>query len=838
MPSSPFDSAASRPRGFHLYALIVHTSFASLCGGMLMLAGAWLYLSPQLPEVSALRDIELQIPMRIYSKDGLLIGEFGEKRRIPVAYGDLPQQLIDAFLTAEDDRFLSHPGIDITSLARAMLQYLSSGDFKSGGSTITMQVARNYFLSRERTIARKLNEILLALQIERELQKTEILALYINKIYLGHRAYGAAAAAQVYYGKNLKQLSLAECAMIAGLPKAPSAINPLSNPEQALVRRNWILDRMFALGYADEAAWREARVAPVTAYRHGAPIELNARYAAEMARREVIRDFGLSAYTRGLRVFTSVDSHLQRAAQQATITGLQNYDRRHGYRGATPLLARPATADTPGEPVRPDDKIVTLLDALAQHRPVAIWQPAMVLESTERRLVTLLRNGGRATLNWEQGLSKAAPYINENRTGRAPKQASDVALPGDLVWLWREELDGADTTTNNGWRLGQLPDIQGALISMDTGDGAIRAMVGGLDFRRSNFNHATQGERQPGSGFKPFIYAAALDSGLSAASIFNDAPVVFEDKFLEDFWRPSNASGRFSGPTRLRVALRHSRNLVSVRLLRHVGIGKTVDYLARFGFDTKAIPRDLSLALGSYAVTPLKLCTAYASLANGGYRVAPYLVERIDTDDKRTIFQAAPNVVPDRVTASTAGVTTGALAPRILDKRVSYILDHMMQDVIQRGTGRRARVLSRSDLAGKTGTTNGPRDAWFSGYHPQLATIVWVGFDQNRLLGAREQGAATALPIWIDYMREALAGVPIKTRETPDGVVVARIDQTTGKPVAPGQAGGIFEVFRRENTPLPATAASDRVEANSPPAEQQRDAAQTRENERLLEDLF
>ena len=836
----PFGSAAKRRPRLHLSAMLAHVGFTSLGVGLLMLAGAWLYLSPQLPMVSALRDIALQTPMRVYSRDGLLIGLFGEKRRIPVAYRELPQQLIDAFLAAEDDRFLSHPGVDVTSLLRAVLEYLRSGDFKSGGSTITMQVARNYFLTRERTIARKLNEILLALQIERELPKTEILALYINKIYLGHRAYGAGAAAQVYYGKSLAELALAESAMIAGLPKAPSAVNPLSNPQQALERRNWILGRMHTLGYIDEAAWRTARAAPVTASRHGAPIELEARHVAELARQEVIRIFGLAAYTRGLRVFTTIDSRHQRAAQQAVVKGLQRYDQRHGYRGASVLRQPPSADGTLGDPVRLEDGEEALLLALAQHAPVALWQPAVVTASTGRRLVALRGDGGQVTLNWDQGLATAAPYIDENRVGRAPRQAVDVASPGDLVWLWREEgvEEAAGRAGGGAWQLGQLPEIQGALVSIDSGNGAIRAMVGGLDFKRNNFNHITQGMRQPGSGFKPFIYAAALDSGLSAASVFNDAPVVFEDKLLEDFWRPANASGRFSGPTRLRVALRHSRNLVAVRLLRHIGIGETVAYLSRFGFDTEAMPRDLSLALGSHAMKPLTLCAAYASLANGGYRVSPHLVERVETADRRTTFQLAPAVAPSRAGTSTAGVTTGSLAPRILDKRVSYILDNMLQDVIQRGTGRRAQTLRRSDLAGKTGTTNGPRDAWFSGYHPKLAAIVWVGFDQNHLLGTREHGAATALPIWIDYMREALADLPKQLRETPDGLVVARIDPTTGKPMAPGQEGGVFEVFRKENAPQPAAASADIVEPDSPPEERPRDSNQSRENERLLEDLF
>ena len=777
--------------------VLLRIAAAGIAAAVIFLVGSWMYLGPSLPPVAMLRDITLQMPLRVYSRDGLLIGEFGEKRRIPVDYADIPEPLVLAFLAAEDDRFISHPGVDLWSLFRAALEFLRTGDFQSGGSTITMQVARNYFLSRERTISRKLNEILLALRIEQELSKEEIMELYVNKIYLGNRAYGAAAAARVYYGKSLGELQLAQYAMVAGLPKAPSATNPLSNPQRALARRNWILGRMLELEHIDRQAWQEALAEPVTARYHQVPVELHAPYVAEMARQEMIRRYGLAVYTGGYRIYTTVDSRLQEAGRRALHRGLASYERRHGYRGPEARLlsggaeaARQAAATAP---------------------VIGDLMPAAVTSVSSRSFVALLPAGEAVTIGWEQGLAAARPYITENRRGPMPRDAGETVRSGDLVRL-RQDAQGT-------WQLSQVPQAEAALVALDPNDGAIRTLVGGFDFQRNKFNHVTQGRRQPGSSLKPFIYTAALENGYTAASIFNDAPVVFEDKQLEDIWRPANAGGRFLGPIRLRRALYESRNLVSVRLLRQLGISQVVPVLEKFGFSSKTLRRDLSLALGSNTLTPLEVAAGFAVFANGGYRVSPYLVERVEQLEEGVIFQATPPRVPadgqddaadesaaagDGTAANTAAggaEKAPSRARRILDRRVAYIMDTILRDVIRRGTGRRARALGRTDLAGKTGTTNGPVDAWFSGYHPSLVATAWVGFDQNNLLGDREYGGSAALPVWTEYMRTALQGVPETTPEQPDGLVVVRIDPETGEAAAPGSAGTVFEIFRRENAP-------------------------------------
>ena len=774
--------------------LLLRVAAASIAIAIAFLVGSWMYLGPSLPAVAVLRDITLQTPLRVYSRDGLLIGEFGEKRRIPVAYAGIPGTLIYAFLAAEDDRFASHRGVDLSSLLRAALEFLRTGSFQSGGSTITMQVARNYFLSRERTISRKLNEILLALRIEQELSKEEIMELYVNKIYLGNRAYGVAAAAQVYYGKSLDEISLAQYAMLASLPKAPSTTNPLSAPDRAQARRDWILGRMLELDYISRQEWQEAVAQPVTARRYRVPTELHAPYVAEMARQEMIRRYGLAAYTGGYRVYTTVDSRLQEAGGRALQGGIASYERRHGYRGPE------ARSVAEGDPA-------SLRAAAAAMSPVGDLVPTIVASVSSRSFVALPSEGEAVTIRWEQGLADARPYITENRRGPVPRSADEVVQPGDLVRL-RRDAQGT-------WQLGQVPEVEAALVALDPSSGAIRTLVGGFDFQRNKFNHVTQGRRQPGSSLKPFIYTAALENGYTAASIFNDAPVVFKDKQLEDIWRPANAGGRFLGPIRLRRALYESRNLVSVRLLRKLGISRVVPVLEKFGFSSKTMRRDLSLALGSNTLTPLEVVTGFAVFANGGYRVTPYLVERVEKLEEGVVFQASPARVPTGTgqeapvsavgdgNEEAAGDARDAVprAPRILDQRVAYIMNTILHDVIRRGTGRRARSLGRTDLAGKTGTTNGPVDAWFSGYHPSLVATAWVGFDQNRLLGDREYGGSAALPIWIEFMHTALRGVPESALEQPDGLVVMRIDPETGEAAPPGRAGTIFEIFRRENVP-------------------------------------
>ncbi|MEL7399559.1 MAG: transglycosylase domain-containing protein, partial [Pseudomonadota bacterium] len=549
--------------------------------------------------------------MRVFSSDSQLIGEFGEKRRQPITFEETPTDFVNALLAAEDDGFYRHSGVDITGLLRAASQLVSSGGIQSGGSTITMQVARNFFLTRKQTFTRKFNEILLALQIENELSKQEILELYVNKIYLGNRAYGIEAASQVYYGKSINELELPQLAMIAGLPKAPSAFNPIINPERAIIRRNWILGRMLSLDMISVEQHNEAIRSPVSASYHGTNLALNAPYVSEMARQKSLELLGEAAYTDGYSVFTSVDSRLQATAQQAVISGLLNYDQRHGYRGPEAQLTYTSTdADSPLP-------LEEWQESLKQYPTLGNLRAAAIIHIDESAARALLINGEQISLSWETGFEHSRPYIDENKRGPAPKAISDFLNIGDIIRV---------TQNSEGhWQLSQIPMAQAALVAIDPNNGRIRSLVGGFDFKQSHFNRATQAERQPGSNFKPFIYTAALEHGLTPASIINDAPIVFNDNSLEDTWRPENASGKFFGPTRLRQALYKSRNLVSIRVLRTTGINNTIDSLDRFGFDTQKLPKDLSLSLGSHALTPLEVASAYTPFANGGFKVDPYL---------------------------------------------------------------------------------------------------------------------------------------------------------------------------------------------------------------------
>ena len=780
--------------------------FAAICGAALIFSSAYLYLSPGLPSVDSLRDVRLQTPLRIYAADNSLIAEFGEKRRSPVSIDEIPQRFINAVLAAEDDRFYSHNGVDLSGLARATVQLVSTGRIQSGGSTITMQVAKNFFLTHERVFSRKFNEILLALEIERELSKNQIIELYLNKIYLGNRAYGVEAAAQVYYGKSISELNLAQMAMIAGLPKAPSRYNPLANPKRALQRRDWILKRMATLGYITPAEQEQANEAPVTASYHGLPIDLEAPYVAEMVRIQAVERFGPSAYTDGYEVYTTIDPTQQRAANTAIDKGLQAYDERHGYRGPELKLENP------------DSWLPTLKDT----NRIGQLIPAVVTEVNDEFATLLFRDGSTGLLNWDQ-MSWAKPYIDVNRQGRAPKAPADVVSAGDLIRV----------RDNSGfWRLSEIPEAQAALVSLRPQDGAITSIVGGFNFYDSKYNRVIQANRQVGSAFKPFIYSAAVNRGATAATLINDAPVVFNDDKLESHWRPQNDNQKFYGPTRIRKGLYRSRNLVSIRLLQRTGVNYTLDFIGKLGLPEDKLPKNLSLSLGSAALTPMELATGYTVLANGGFKVEPYIIRRIDRLDT-TVMEADPLVacrdcekkqeerdktqtfpvpdakslgVDDLLFADNSRIEQPAekmprLAPRVMDKRVNYIMYDMMKDVIQSGTGRRAKVLKRSDLAGKTGTTNDQRDVWFSGFNPELQTTVWMGFDQPKTLGRWEYGANAALPIWIDFMREALKDIPETNLSQPEGIVTIKIDPETGKAARPGDKDAIFEVFRKENAP-------------------------------------
>ena len=764
--------------------------FASLlCGGALVLASFYLYLAPNLPSPDKLKTTQLQTPLRIFTADGKKIAEFGEKRRTPVQISSVPPQLIQAFVAAEDNRFFEHSGIDLKGLARATTQLLSTGKIVSGGSTITMQVAKNFFLSREKTFIRKFNEIFLALQIEGSLSKDEILELYLNKIYLGNRAYGIHAAAQVYYGKSIDQLSTAEMAMIAGLPKAPSRYNPIANPGRALIRRNWILSRMFELGMIDQKTHTEASQASVTAAYHGGIQDISAPYIAEMARIKTLELFGTDAYTSGLNVYLTISSERQLAAGQALRKGLESYDQRHGYRGPLNKLNSEQIED------------VHFLNEILTKTPAAEGNQTAIVISITETSATLTNQFGESIELGLESVAWAQAFIDINRIGPKPTQVSDVLTIGDIVEI-RKEQDSPSL-----WRLAQTPQAQGALVSLSPSDGAIEALVGGYDFTLSHYNRATQAKRQPGSNFKPFIYLAALEKGNTAATLINDAPIVFDDKNLETVWRPENSSGKFYGPTRLRKALYNSRNLVSIRLLKSTGIRDTIKVVKRFGFDPDSLPKDLSLALGSAAMTPLTVATGYAMLANGGHYIEPYLVSRIEDSKGTELYKANPYTVchscDQEIPTAISGLDATIIkaAPKIADERAMYILHSMLKDVITKGTGRRALALGRDDIAGKTGTTNDQKDAWFSGFNSELQTTVWVGFDNPKTLGRREYGAKAALPIWIDYMKLALENKAPAHMKRPTGLITARINPVTGKLASPEDSDAIFEIFRNENAP-------------------------------------
>lgn len=726
------------------------------------------YLSSQLPSVTSLRDVQLQVPLRIFSKDGGLIAEFGEQRRVPVKIENIPPTLINAVLATEDHRFYEHAGVDFVGLSRAAYHVISEGTKSQGGSTITMQVARNFFLSRKKSYLRKINEILLAIKIESLLSKNEILELYLNQVFFGYRAYGVAAAAEVYYGKTLDELNLAEAAMIAGIPKAPSTINPLANPTAAKARRNHVLERMLSVGFITPSEYETAKQTSIETKYHGRAIEVSAPYVAEMVRQELAETLGNDVYTTGLQVYTTIDSHLQTLANQSLRQGIMAYDKRHGYRKPKKMLSTSAE-NWPKE-----------LSAIQTSGDLI---PAAVTKVAHQSIDFILANGQTGTINWD-GLSWAKPALSNGRFGHPPKTAAQVASQGQVIYITQQE-DGA-------WQLDQMPEVEGAFVALNPNDGAVLALTGGFDFNRSKFNRVTQAELQPGSNFKPFVYTAALDKGFTTASIINDAPVVLPDTSQEKLWRPQNENRQFNGPTRFREGLVRSRNLVSIRVLQTIGIPYTIDYLKRFGFDTKKIPQGPSLALGTANLTPLAVAQGYSVFANGGFRVKPFFIDRIENVNGDVIFKEAPSIACD--------FCPPPQAPRVIEAQTIYIIDDMLKDVIQRGTGRGAKRLGRQDIAGKTGTTNNHMDAWFSGYNRDIVATVWVGFDSPQSLN--EYAANVALPIWTNFMEIALKDLPERHLAEPPGIITVRIDAETGLLARPEQIQSIFEIFREDNMPM------------------------------------
>ena len=729
---------------------------AAVLGGALL--GFILLLAyPNLPSIEVLTDYQPKVPLRVYTADGALIGEFGEERRSVVRINNVPDLVKNAIISAEDERFYQHSGVDFLGVARAAYSNVVSGGKRQGASTITMQVARNFFLSSEKTLTRKIYEVLLAFRIEASLSKAQILELYINQIYLGQRAYGFAAAAQTYFGKQLQQLSPAEAAMLAGLPKAPSSYNPVVNPKRAKQRQMYVLRRMNELGYLNDAQLAQAQNEPLTVKQDANDYGIHAEYVAEMVRQMLYERYPDDVYTKGFRVYTTILKAEQEAAYLSLRKGVLDYDKRHGYRGPEGYAELIENTDEAYD------------DALSDHSDSDDLVAGLVLEANTRAVKVFRRGGEPVTISGE-GLKFAARALDD-------KAAPNKRLRRGAIVRINKDEKGA-------WQILQLPEVESGFLSVNPQDGAIRALVGGFDFNRNKYNHVTQAWRQPGSGFKPFIYSAALEKGFTPATVVNDAPVVV-DPFLTggQVWEPKNYDGKYEGPMRLRTALAKSKNMVSIRVLQAIGTQYAQDYVTRFGFDADKHPPYLTMALGAGSVTLWQMARGYSVFANGGYKVEPYIVGKIVDDRGTVLAQAQPSQAGDETL-------------RVIDARNAFLMDSMMHDVVRYGTAARAMSLGRQDLAGKTGTTNDFVDAWFNGYQPTAVGIAWVGFDQPRKLGNSETGGVTSLPIWMGYMSQALKGVPESFMPVPDGIVTAKVNEA-GRQVQDGKP----EFFMRETLP-------------------------------------
>jgi penicillin-binding protein 1A len=819
-----------RQRILRALVLLLGVGGVLTIGGIAGVIGAYYYASPSLPAAETIRDIRLEVPLRIFSRDGYLISEIGERRRIPVTYEDVPEHVVLAFVAAEDRRFFVHPGIDYRGVLRALTSLLLTGEISGGGSTLTQQLARSYFLSLEQSFVRKLREAFLAYRIEQEFSKEQIMSFFLNKMFFGQRAYGVAAASRVYFNKELSDINVAEAATLAGVLPAPSDYNPVKSAAQATQRRSYVLGRMQSLGFINEFEYEQAMETPMVSNLYGAAIELSAPYVAEMVRRDMINRYGNAAQTDGYQVVTTLDSKLQIAANYALRNGLLEYTRRRGFRGpltnveltdeqlAMPLLEWPLAAQQVLQQYVPGGQSIAVVSAT---------------DETANSAEIVLIDGSRDVITWA-GMNWAKPFIDRQSSGAEPESVVDILVPGDVVIIM--------PTSTGTWALSQTPEVQGAVVSLDPGDGGINSLAGGFDYTTSKFNRVSQAYRQPGSSFKPFIYSAALEHGNTAATVINDTPVVISSAELEAVWRPTEYSGRFYGPTRMREALVRSMNLVSVRLLLfETGIGNTVRHIAKFGFGAAALPRNGSLALGAGSASPLDIAQGYAVFANGGYGIKPYVVDAIYDSRGDVVYRANPLVVcpeclaepddnviiepvvdtedaaedeqapefspevflenrPDASTAPELFENVNA-APRAISAQNAFLMQDMMRDVIRRGTGRRAMALGRRDLSGKTGTSNDFRDAWFGGFNSDLATVVWVGYDDDLPLGPGEEGSRTALPIWIKFMGAALEGVPENQMAMPEQMVMQRIDRATGCPARAGQPNATFEYFREGHVP-------------------------------------
>nr|WP_223964401.1 penicillin-binding protein 1A [Burkholderia diffusa] len=735
-PTSPPPAPEPKKRSWWLKVLI---GLAAMCvalvvAGGLVLGYALVVAWPNMPSLDALTDYRPKVPLRIYTSDHVLIGEFGEERRDIVHFKDVPDSLKKAILAIEDARFYDHGGVDLTGIARAGFVALTNGHASQGASTITMQVARNFFLSSEKTYTRKIYEMLLAYRIERALTKDQILEVYMNQIYLGQRAYGFASAARVYFGKDLKDITLAEAAMLAGLPKAPSAYNPVVNPKRAKVRQEYILQRMLELNFITREQYDEAVAQPLVVKGAGREFSVHAEYVAEMVRQMMYAQYREETYTRGFNVVTTIDSADQQVAYTALRKGIMDYERRHGYRGPEGFIELPAGAD---------DREQAIDDALLEHPDNGELVAAVVTAATSRQITVAFIDGSSATIEGDN-LRFASGALS------AGAQPNRRIRPGAIVRVVKNDA--------GKWAITQLPQVEGAFISIVPQDGAIRSLVGGFDYNKNKFNHVTQAWRQPGSSFKPFIYSASLDKGLGPATVINDGPLYFSAAETGGQpWEPKNYGGGFEGPMSMRTALQRSRNLVSIRILNHIGTKYAQQYITRFGFDADRHPAYLPMALGAGQVTPLQMAGAYSVFANGGFRVNPYLIAEVTDPNGAIVARAQPLIAEQN-------------APRAIDARNAYVMNSLLQSVAQRGTGARTNVLKRTDLAGKTGTTNDSHDAWFAGYQHTLAAIAWIGYDNPRSLGDRETGGGLSLPVWIDYMGAALKGTPEFKPTMPDDV--------------------------------------------------------------------
>jgi penicillin-binding protein 1A len=717
---------------------------------IVLLAGVLIY--PSLPSLSVLTDYQPKLPLRIFTADGALLGEFGEERRSIVKYEAVPKKLIQAILAAEDDRFFEHGGVDFAGIARAAIANVTRGGAREGASTITMQVARNFFLSPEKTLTRKFNEVLMTFKIEHNLSKNQILELYINQIYLGQRAYGFAAAAQTYFGKPLDKLSVAEAAMLAALPKAPSRNNPVSNPVQATKRQHYVLGRMLELKFITPQEYQTALGEKLRVRHDVALAEVPGDYIAEMARQFMVERYGDATYTNGFKIVTTIRRQDQEAANFAVRQNVMDYDRRHGWRGPEEQLTLP-----PKDAIKEE----TLEELLQEYEDVGDLIPALVLATEPKKIKVFAKNEGFLEIGVD-GLWMVQKSL-------ADKSGKSKFKPGIVIRVNKD--------AKGRWQVVQLPTVEAALVSLSPGDGAIRALVGGFNFARNKFNHVIQAWRQPGSSFKPFIYSAALEKGLTPATVINDAPLVFDAAQTGSKpWEPKNYDGTYSGPIRMRTALIKSKNMVSIRILQTIGPRYAQDYITRFGFNAEQHPAYLTMALGAGSVTPFQMASAYSVFANGGYRISPYYIERLTDARGKVLAQANP-------------VRAGENAERAIDARNAFIMTSMMKDVVRFGTAARAMQLGRGDLAGKTGTTNDQVDAWFCGFNANLVAVAWIGYDQPRSLGGSETGAQAALPMWMMYMGKVLKGVPETAAVAPEGVVTH------------ADSAGKIEYFYKENVP-------------------------------------